>query len=531
MFRFFTILLYPVLIALLSFILDAPVMAGTSGAHSGSSQLNSLRSATGSIPQKGNHPDDFSSQSHRQQIRSTRTTALSRRFSEPECYQVGEERKCLYYEVVKIRNGIPSEISGVLQCLFNNRCSKTFNSGFGVPRDKGFIEILTSPCDRETEQSSISVPLRIKRGRGKLWKPKGTIKHFPSGSSGVDESRDPESLSLSQPCTDERNYDQYPAWESIIWHDDQNSLIFIKDTLARINQIKKIITSLDKTAAQIRIESRIVRANKDWSRGVGILWGGRNNQFGGVKTDRSSYWGITGNQSGAPANTATGANLKQTIFTKGVQQTTNRTITSSEIPSRLAVNLPATVANIGDIMGLGLQFGLLANQYITELDMRIQIGEAQGQARTIARPNIQVSDGKTAIIKSGSVLNVQTSSPQWGTNAELVDVCLKLQVRPKLLSDGRIKMAIVVTDNEPNVMPTTGELYLEREAHTTLTVRDGETCVIGGIIRDTAMGRREGWPGLMNLPLIGMLFSNKTKAKEIDELLVFISPKVVFRPK
>ena len=72
---------------------------------------------------------------------------------------------------------------------------------------------------------------------------------------------------------------------------------------------------------------------------------------------------------------------------------------------------------------------------------------------------------------------------------------------------------------------------MEREAHTTLTVRDGETCVIGGIIRDTAMGRREGWPGLMNLPLIGMLFSNKTKAKEIDELLVFISPKVVFRPK
>lgn len=159
--------------------------------------------------------------------------------------------------------------------------------------------------------------------------------------------------------------------------------------------------------------------------------------------------------------------MKQTIFQKGVQQLTSRTITSSEIPSRLAVNLPANVANIGDIMGLGLQFGLLANQYITELDFRLQIGEAQGQARTVARPNIQVSDGKNAVIKSGSVLNVQTSSPQWGTNAELVEVCLKLQVTPKILSDGRIKMTIVVTDNEPNIMPTTGELYLEREAHTT----------------------------------------------------------------
>ena len=156
--------------------------------------------------------------------------------------------------------------------------------------------------------------------------------------------------------------------------------------------------------------------------------------------------------------------------------------------------------------------------------------EAQGHARTVARPNIPVSDGKNAVIKSGSGPNVQTSSPQWGTNAELVEVCLKLQVTPKILSDGRIKMMIVVTDNEPNIMPTTGELYLEREAHTTMIVSDRETRGIGGIIRDTAMGRREGWPGFMNLLIVGMLFSNKTKAKEIDELLVFISPKVVFNP-
>ncbi len=288
---------------------------------------------------------------------------------------------------------------------------------------------------------------------------------------------------------------------------------------------------MDRPEAQIRIESRIVRANKDWSRGIGILWGGRNNQFGGVKTDRSSYWGITGNQSGFPANTATGANLKQTIFVNGTQQPTSRTITSSEIPSRLAVNLPASVANLGDIMGLGMQFGLLANQYITELDFRLQIGEAQGQARTVARPNIQVSDGSNAVIKSGSVLNVQTSSPQWGTNSHLVPVDLKLQVTPKILADNRIKLIITVTDNEPNPLPTTGELYLEREAHTTMTIGDGETCVIGGIIRDTVIGRREGWPGLMNLPIVGMLFSNKTKSKETDELLVFISPKVVFKPK
>jgi type IV pilus assembly protein PilQ len=409
------------------------------------------------------------------------------------------ENEVFFYEAVRIKNGLPSEIAKVLRTLFD--CGRAVTNDSERATDNNFIDDIATSRSVETKNDG-------EKFYGKQ----------------PDQKR-------SRHRTSQRSPDRPDDKSPLIWPDDRKSLIFIKDTASRIRQIRKIIDSLDRPEAQIRIESRIVRANKDWSRGIGILWGGRNNQFGGVKTDRSSYWGITGNQSGFQANTATGANLKQTIFVNGTQQPTSRTITSSEIPSRLAVNLPASVANLGDIMGLGMQFGLLANQYITELDFRLQIGEAQGQARTVARPNIQVSDGSNAVIKSGSVLNVQTSSPQWGTNSHLVPVDLKLQVTPKILADKRIKLIITVTDNEPNPLPTTGELYLEREAHTTMTIGDGETCVIGGIIRDTVIGRREGWPGLMNLPIVGMLFSNKTKSKETDELLVFISPKVVFKPK
>ncbi|MFA6221071.1 MAG: secretin N-terminal domain-containing protein [Desulfomonilaceae bacterium] len=408
------------------------------------------------------------------------------------------ENGVFLYEAVRIKNGLPSEITKILRGLFNH--------GREITND-----------NKSASENNFTVDDAIRQST----EPKKEEETFYRKEPDKKRSRHRARPRAERPDNE----------SPLIWPDDRKSLIFVRDTASRIRQIRKIIKSLDKPEAQIRIESRIVRANKDWSRGIGILWGGRNNQFGGVKTDRSSYWGITGNQSGYPANTATGANLKQTIFVNGTQQPTSRTITSSEIPSRLAVNLPASVANLGDIMGLGMQFGLLANQYITELDFRLQIGEAQGQARTVARPNIQVSDGSNAVIKSGSVLNVQTSSPQWGTNSHLVPVDLKLQVTPKILADKRIKLIITVTDNEPNPLPTTGELYLEREAHTTMTIGDGETCVIGGIIRDTVIGRREGWPGLMNLPIVGMLFSNKTKSKETDELLVFISPKVVFKPK
>ena len=523
MLRIFSIIIYFVLVLLALSIVDVPTMAETTAPVSGSSQTTSSISMSETVSQKTHD---------RQNVRLSqrRHKFASQKVHEPECFEIGETKKCFYYEVIKIRNGLPSEISRVLQRLFNNQCSDASSIEVDTQQDQGFIAILEELYDRHRAHGSLSVPPRIKRGPINASKSKRNRK-LNSGNIGINNSFDPAFKGLSNDPSFRTRPNRHFDKEPVIWHDDQNSLIFIKDTKSRIRQIKKIIESLDKPSAQVRIESRIVRANKDWSRGVGILWGGRNNQFGGVKTDRSSYWGITGNQSGASANTATGANLKQTIFLKGVQQLTPRTITSSEIPSKLAINLPANVANIGDIMGLGLQFGLLANQYITELDFRLQIGEAQGQARTVARPNIQVSDGKNAVIKSGSVLNVQTSSPQWGTNAELVEVCLKLQVTPKILSDGRIKMIITVTDNEPNLNPASGELYLQREAHTTMTVGDGETCVIGGIIRDTAIGRREGWPGLMNLPIVGMLFSNKTKAKEIDELLVFISPKVVFSPK
>lgn len=491
-----------------------------------SSQLNSGVSSS-----RAGSPKDSDSKASGplRQIDSNRKIQqklVSERVGEPECFQVGKEKKCLFYEVVKIRNGLPSEITRVLRCLFNRECSENSNNRAMLKKGLEFVrnydgsDGVDLALDIFPEVSSSNQ--RSFTGLNSKKKRDLKIQNREASNSPVDKSSETLPDRSDSPESDRQN-DQW----SVIWPDDQNSLIFIKDTVNRIRQIKKIIKSLDCPESQVRIEGRIVRANKDWSRGLGILWGGRNNQFGGVKTDRSSYWGITGNQSGVAANTATGANLKQTIFIKGVQQPTTRTITSSEIPSRLAINLPANVANIGDIMGLGLQFGLLANQYITELDFRLQIGEAQGQARTVARPNIQVSNGKNAVIKSGSVMNVQTSSPQWGTNSHLVHVDLKLQVTPKILSDGRIKMIITVTDNEPNPIPTTGELYLEREAHTTMTVGNGETCVIGGIIRDTSYGRREGWPGLMNLPIVGMLFSNKTKAKEIDELLVFISPKIV----
>lgn len=141
-------------------------------------------------------------------------------------------------------------------------------------------------------------------------------------------------------------------------------------------------------------------------------------------------------------------------------------------------------------------------------------------------------DGERAIMKNGSVLTVKTSSPNWGTHTELVPVDLKLEVTPKVLFNKRIRMDVDIFDNDVNGLSICPDcqivnLYLSREAHTTLVVGDGETCVLGGVIRETDSSRKDGWPFLMKIPIVGAFFRSSTAYRASDELLVFLTPTIV----
>ena len=142
-------------------------------------------------------------------------------------------------------------------------------------------------------------------------------------------------------------------------------------------------------------------------------------------------------------------------------------------------------------------------------------------------------DGKPASIKDGEDIPFVTSSPLQGTQTQLVPAYLELKVTPTIFSDGRISMDVMVKDDNVSLIPVPGSNQpgvTRREAKTNMVVRDGETAVIGGIIKERSHDRREGWPGLMNVPLIGYLFSNRGREKEVTELLVFITPSILKRP-
>jgi len=299
---------------------------------------------------------------------------------------------------------------------------------------------------------------------------------------------------------------------STLWADEVNRMIFIKDTPDRIAQMKKLIFTLDVPDPQVLIESRLVVADREWSRGLGILWGGTQTQSGTLSNSRKALWGATGATTG-PVSPITA---------------TSPPAPEISIPSLgYVVNLPTSVTTI---LGAGLSFGFLAGNYATELDLRLQIGESANKTKVIARPKVQVLNQQSAIIKRGFKIPYQTQSLE-GTQTQFVDADLSLRVTPTIYSDGRIRMRVQVKDDEPTAVAGIDVPAIrQRQAETVLMVKDSDTAVIGGILRDSMSNSRAGWPGLMNVPLIGNLFSNKTSSTNTSELLVFITPTIIRRP-
>ncbi len=161
--------------------------------------------------------------------------------------------------------------------------------------------------------------------------------------------------------------------------------------------------------------------------------------------------------------------------------------------------------------------------------MRINLGEHADQLRVIARPKVQVLDNQKASIKKGQTIPFTTVSAN-GTQTQLVNADLLLEVTPRIFADGRISMKIKMTDDSPASSTGTNPNILTQEAETNMIVKDGETAVIGGIIRNSGNDARDGWPGLMNIPVVNLLFTNKFRDKHLEELLVFVTPIIIKRP-
>lgn len=425
-----------------------------------------------------------------------------------EVIEIEGEPVTLLLVQIKLSYEKPSDVQKILDCVFNRNCvgikiaeeqrltereavkEAIVDQGF-LPGSPGYADRMREYTREEDRQRGLAIAAR---------RPAPTAPTTEAGPTTWSEM-DPKFKKLLA--------------HTMIWPSDKEKLLFIRDIPERIEEMKKLIATLDIPTPQVLIESRVVQATREWARGLGIQWGGANNQSYVVRGDRQAIWGYAG-QAGAAFTPTSGAPTAPPIGTP--------------ITSGFAVNFPtAAAANLINA-AMGLQFGLVAGQYATDLALQLQLGEASNNIKIIARPKVQVVDRLKARIKQGTQIPYPTTSANTGTQVQLVNADLLLEVTPTIYPDGRILMKLKVTDNAPGASFNGFTSITTREAETNMIVRDGDTAVIGGILRKNYTRLRQGWPGLMNVPLVNLLFGNNTVEDVVRELLVFVTPTIVKRP-
>jgi len=263
--------------------------------------------------------------------------------------------------------------------------------------------------------------------------------------------------------------------------DQRNNQIIVTDVAEVVERVEQIIRQIDTVTPQVIIEAKVVEVNREFSQEVGIEWGG---QFG--------PW----------SSTQTGL--------------------SGELGADVSMNFPA--AGAGSTVGISFQ--KLTGTPIT-LNATLNAIEAKQEGRIITAPKIVTLDNKKAVIKQGVEFPYLERDASGNATVKFKNIDLLLDVTPIVTPDDRILMKILITKNDIGTIVSGVPSLNTNEAQTELLVNDGDTIVIGGIIKTNVQKSNQGWPGLKDVPLLGWLFKTQGMTDNTNELLIFITPRIV----
>ena len=262
--------------------------------------------------------------------------------------------------------------------------------------------------------------------------------------------------------------------------DGRNNQIIMTDTEDKIWQAKEIVNRIDKVTPQVVIEARIAE----------------------VSTDVSSEFGFQWDATVGPASSA--------LFD-------DATITGD-----MAMNFPAA----GATSSVGFNFVKL-NGTPMILNARLNALESTGEGKIISSPKIVTLDNKKAKIKQGIEYPYLERDDTGGSSVSFKDIDLLLEVTPNVTPDNRVSLQIKITKNDIDTITQGVPSLSTNEAETELLVNDGDTIVIGGIMKTRKTNAVAGFPWLSKIPVLGWFFKTESDSKESSELLIFITPKIV----
>jgi len=297
--------------------------------------------------------------------------------------------------------------------------------------------------------------------------------------------------------------------------DERTNVIIARDIGPNLNQIEELIRSLDTQTPQVLVEARIVEAASRYLRDVGIQWGGD-----------TIFSDATGNPTGLafPSRIGIAGGASDGLTPTAGISPFQRIVANPNF----AVNMPAAVGT-GTGGALGMSFGSVDGNY--NLAVRLSAAEASGMVRIVSSPRILTLDNKDARINTGTLIPFSQVSAQ-GVQTTFQEAKLQLLVKPHVTADGSVSMHVKVNRDEPDFNQTSARgdpTILKREAETDLLIMDGHTAVIGGIFTRNTGRNVDQVPFFGDIPILGVLFQRRRATDQRNELVIFLTPRIVNR--
>ena len=277
--------------------------------------------------------------------------------------------------------------------------------------------------------------------------------------------------------------------------DVRTNNLWVQDSADKLEEIRGLIHKLDIPVKQVLIEARIVIVDKTFERDLGVRFGITSpNHLSGTINGANSIVGGT-----APANV-------------------------SPLNNRLNVDLPA-VSESANVAKIGLALAKLGKDIL--LDLELSALEVEGRGEVISSPRLITANQQAAMIKSGTEIPYQQQTSSGATAIAFKDAVLSLKVTPQITPDHKVILDLTVNQDEP------GQVFLNvpaidtKEIQTKVLVDNGQTIVLGGIYKQTNKNDVNRVPFLGSIPILGALFRNKALTKDREELLIFVTPKII----
>ncbi len=274
--------------------------------------------------------------------------------------------------------------------------------------------------------------------------------------------------------------------------DERTNNIIAYQTQDRLDELRRIVAQLDIPVRQVMIEARIVEANVDYDKSLGVRWGG--------SVQNQGNWNSSG--------------------------VTNGTSTTIGTPGSTSTNQPfVDLGTSGNTSGIGIAF-------ITDnvlLDLELTAMEKTGNGEIVSQPKVVTSDKETAKILKGTEIPYQEASSSGATSVSFKEASLSLEVTPQITPDNRIIMEVKVTKDEPDYLNKVQDVppIKKNEVNAKVLVNDGETIVIGGVFSNTQSKVVDKVPFLGDVPYLGRLFRRDVVSEKKSELLVFLTPRIM----